>query len=356
MEIARRVKAAGNTVAVVSREAELKSKAIPIYELRFAGESIPFLRNMVFPPRSLRTLRNFDLVHTQYHPGIFAGDLAAVLLKKPHVFTFHGFAPIRAWRNPKQTLKMVDHRLGTFAALRSNVHKIITVSHFLKAELIKRYFVDESMIRVIYNGVDLERFTPNVSGGIIRKRYNLGKRPVILYLGRLAPYKGVQFLIKAIPEVLKELPEAKFLIGGGVRYDTADLYGLVKRSKIGKSVIFTGYVSDQDVRKLYATCDVFCYPSLWEGFGLEPAEAHACGKPVVAFHNCALPEVVHDGCTGVLVPPRSVEALAEALISLLHDEERRIHMGHAARKRVSRLFSWEKAADQTLEVYHEAFP
>jgi 1,2-diacylglycerol 3-alpha-glucosyltransferase len=356
MEIASRIKAAGNTVAVVSREAAVKSREIPIYELQFAGGNIPFLRNMVFPPRSLSVLRNFDVVHTQYHPGVFAGDLAAEWLKKPHVFTFHGFAPIRAWRNPKQTLKMVDHRLGTLFALRTNVHKIITVSHFLKTELIKRYFVEADKIQVIYNGVDLERFTPHIDGVSIRKRYGLGDRPAILYLGRLAPYKGVQFLIEAIPEVLRELPGAKFLIGGGARYDTVDIGGLIKRLKIGKSVVFTGYVSDQDVGRLYAACDVFCYPSLWEGFGLEPAEAQACGKPVVAFDNCALPEVVKDGRTGLLVQPRRVEALAEALISLLHDKERRIRMGHDARRRVAQLFSWETAAQRTLQVYHEVCP
>jgi glycosyltransferase involved in cell wall biosynthesis len=119
-------------------------------------------------------------------------------------------------------------------------------------------------------------------------------------------------------------------------------------------VVFTGYVPDREVPQLYAACDIFCYPSLWEGFGLTPAEAQACGKPAVAFDNCALPEVIDDGHTGLLVEPRNVKALAEALICLLHDEERRISMGLEARERVLRLFSWDKAAQQTLQVYHEA--
>lgn len=354
VEIAKRIKRAGNEVAIICRETEIKSKNPPIYELKFGGDCIPFLRNFIFPFKSLEVLEKFDLIHTQYHPGIFVGNTATKFLKKPHVFTYHGFAPMRTWRIYKQRLKMIDHRIGSFLALHSKVHKIITVSHFLKEELAKRYFVKEERIQVIYNGVDTERFNPNVNGNSIRKIYKLENCPVVLYLGRLAPYKGVQFLIEAIPEVLRELPETKFLISGAMRYDIMDLNRLIKRLKIEESIVFTGYVSDQNVPNLYACCDVFCYPSLWEGFGLTPAEAQACGKPVVAFNNCALPEVVKNRRTGLLVEPRNVKALAEALIYLLQDKERRIRMGSEARDRVLRLFSWDKAEQQTLQVYHEA--
>jgi len=353
MEIARRIKRAGNEVAIISRETEIRSKDVPIYELRFTGDNIPFLRNLIFPFKSLRILEKFDLIHTQYHPGIFVGNTATKFRKKPHVFTYHGFAPIRTWRSSKQKLKMIDHRLGTFLALRSRVHKIITVSHFLKEGLIERYFVQEDKIQVIYNGVDTERFNPNVDGNSIRKIYKLENCPVVLYLGRLAPYKGVQFLIEAIPEVLRELPEAKFLISGAMRYDIPNLNKLVKSLKVENSIVFTGYVPDEDVPKLYACCDVFCYPSLWEGFGLTPAEAQSCGKPVVAFNTCAVPEVVKNKHTGLLVEPRNVEAIAKALVSLLQNKELRFRMGLEARERVLQLFSWDKAAEQTLQIYHE---
>jgi glycosyltransferase involved in cell wall biosynthesis len=352
VEIAKRIKRSGNDVAIISREIKIKLKEFPTYELKSAEDNLPVLRNFIFPFRSLNILKKFDLVHTQYHPCIFAGNAAALLLNKPHVFTYHGFAPIRAWRNYRQKLKMIDHRIGTFLALRSKVHKIITVSYFLKGELIKRYFVDSNKIKVIYNGVDVERFNPNVDGRSARKFYRLGGCPVVLYLGRLAPYKGVQFLIEAIPRVLKELPEAKFLIGGVMRYDIADLGRLIRNLKIRDSIIFTGYVNDRNVPELFSCCDVFCYPSLWEGFGLTPAEAQACGKPVVAFNNCAIPEVVKNRETGLLVEPRNVEALAEALISLLNNKEERFRMGLAARQRVARLFSWEKAAEETLQIYN----
>ncbi|NIR86886.1 glycosyltransferase family 4 protein, partial [Candidatus Bathyarchaeota archaeon] len=145
----------------------------------------------------------------------------------------------------------------------------------------------------------------------------------------------------------------KFLISGAMRYDITDLGRLIKRLNVENSVVFTGYISNREVPNLYACCDVFCYPSLWEGFGLTPAEAQACGKPVVAFNTCAIPEVVKDEHTGLLVEQRNVKALAKALISLLHDRELRFRMGLEARERVLQLFSWDKAAEQTLQVYHE---
>jgi glycosyltransferase involved in cell wall biosynthesis len=353
MEIAGRVRCAGNDVAIISRETEIEINDFPVHRLRFNGNSIPFLRNLLFPFNSLSVLKMFDLIHTQYHPGIFAGNTASKFLRKSHVFTYHGFAPIRIWRNYKQKLKMIDHRLGTFMALRSKIDKIITVSYFLEEELMQKYFVQKDKIQVIYNGVDTERFNLHLSGNSIRKLYKLENCPVVLYLGRLSPYKGLQFLVKAIPKVLRDVPDAKFLISGAMRYDIEDLSRLIKNLKVKEAIVFTGYVSDRMVPELYAACDVFCYPSLWEGFGLTPAESQACGKPVVAFDNCAIPEVVDNTRTGLLVEPKNVEALAEALIALLQDEGRRIRMGLRGRDRVSRLFSWDKAAQQTLQVYYE---
>ena len=352
-EIAKRLLHLGHHVTILSREIELKSKEIPMCEFNFVGDRVPCLRNFVFPFRSLSFLRNFDVVHTHYHPGIFVGNVANKVLGKPHVFTYHGFAPVRVWRNPKQRLKMIDHRLGTFFALRHSVSRIIAVSHYLKNELMKEPKVDGSLINVIYNGIDAERFNPNIKGGEIRRRYGLDNKPVVLYLGRLAPYKGVQFLMRAVPLVLREAPNAKFLVAGSMRYDMLNLHGMAKSLGVEGSVIFTGFVPSRLVPKLYACCDVFCYPSLWEGFGLTPGEAEASGKPVVAFDTCAIPEVVENGRTGLLVEPRNYIQLASAIVSLLKDEDLRRKMGLEARRRVLRLFSWDKAVNQTLKLYEE---
>ena len=352
-EIAKRLLQLGHKVVVGSREIELRAKELSMYEFDFVGKNVPFLRNFVFPFKILSFLKGFDIIHTQYHPGVFVGNIANKFHGKPHVFTYHGFAPIRFWRNPKQRLKMIDHRVGTFFALHLDVNRIIAVSHFLRNELIRGYKVDGNLIDVIYNGIDVERFNPNIGGDAIRQRYRLDDNPIVLYLGRLAPYKGVQFLMQAVPLVLQEVPNAKFLITGSMRYDMLNLSQMVKQLHIEESVLFLGFIPDKFVPNLYACCDVFCYPSLWEGFGLTPGEAGACGKPVVAFNTCAIPEVVKDGHTGLLVEPRNSIQLAHALLTLLKDENLRRKMGHQARRRVLSLFSWDKTVNQLLKLYEE---
>lgn len=351
-ELARGLQSLGHNVVVFSRESEIKAKDMPIRELSFLGDNVRFFRNFVFPFRCLRSFEEFDVVHTQYHPGIFVGNVAKRTFGKPHVFTYHGFAPIRIWRNVRQQMKMVDHRIGTFFALRFGVDRIITVSRFLERELVDSYKLDENMIHVIYNSINTERFNPKVEGDEIRRKYDLEEVPIVLYLGRLAPYKGVHHLIRAIPLILRVKPEVKFLIAGSRRYDMLNLPGMAKSLGVRKSVIFTGFVPDKIVPKFYACCDVFCYPSLWEGFGLPVAEAGATGKPVVAFRMCAIPEVVENGLTGLLVEPDHIQ-LADAVITLLEDEEMRRKMGQEARNRISRLFSWRRMVEKTLKVYEE---
>lgn len=351
-ELARGLQELGHAVVVFSRETEIDDSNIPIKELGFLGDKVPFFRNLVFPFRCLRSFARFDIVHTQYHPGIFAGNIAKRKLGKPHVFTYHGFAPVRIWRNPQQRMKMVDHRIATFFSLRFGVDRIISVSRFLKRELMDSYKLDEDMIRVIYNCIDTERYNPKVNGDEIRRKYGLDDAPVVLYLGRLAPYKGVHYLIRAIPLVLRVRPEVKFLVAGSRRYDMLNLPRMAQSLGVRKSVIFTGFVSNELVPKFYACCNIFCYPSLWEGFGLPIAEAGASSKPVVAFRVCAIPEIVENGSTGLLVEKDPTQ-LAEAIITLLEDEKIRRKMGEKARNRILRLFSWRGMVEKTLKVYEE---
>jgi glycosyltransferase involved in cell wall biosynthesis len=307
-----------------------------------------------FASKCLATITNYDVVHTQYHPGIIAGNWLHRFKELAHVFTYHGFAPIRVWGNPFQKLKMIDHRIGAYFSIRRELDRIIAVSHFLKRELINWYHLNPNLITVIHNGVDLERFNSNVKGGKVREMYSLGDAPLVTFIGRLEPYKGPQFLLEAIPRVLQEVPSTRFMFVGQARFDMPRLSDMLRNQKIRKAVVFTGYVDDELLPSFYASCDVFCYPSLWEGFGLTPAEAQAAGKPVVAFKTCALPEVVQDGVTGLLVPSRDSSSLAKAIVRLLRDTELRKRMGTQAGIDAKRKFSWENAARNTIAVYKEA--
>lgn len=353
-EIASRLFKLGHEVSIFTRKAEVSLSPLPVYKVKFFLDNFPFIRHFGLAAKIGVLVKGFDIVHTQYHPCIFVGNYAKSLHKIPHIFTYHGFAPIRFWINPLQKLKMIDHRIGTFIALRFNVDHVITVSNFLRKELIKFYRFPDKKISIIYNGVDVKKFNPKINSSKLRKKLKIEKNPVILYLGRLSPYKGVDYLIKAIPYVVKQIPSAKFLIAGTIRYDVVRIHELINKLGIKKSLIFLGYVPDNELPQVYAACDVFCYPSLWEGFGIPPIEAQACGKPVIAFNHCALPEVISNNETGILVQPHDHVKLAKAIIDLILDEEKRVKMGKKARERVEKVFSWDIATKKTLEVYIKA--
>jgi 1,4-alpha-glucan branching enzyme len=340
-ELSRALVARGHEVTVFTGKAEERPSGVEIREIpaRHARDFLPHLGG-------------FDIVHTQYHPCLYVGVLAR-RQGLPHVFTFHGFAPIRHWNSNRQRLKMIRRRMGTFFALRLGANAYIAVSHFLAWTLSSRYLVPGGKIEVIPNGVDLVRFSPEVDGTPVRERYGLADKRVVLYLGRLTRYKGAHFLLSAAPKVLAQIPDAHFVVAGAPRHDALDLPAEASALGIEQHITFTGFVPDWEVPLFYRAADVFCYPSLWEGFGLTPAEAQASGVPVVAFRTTAVPEVVRDGQTGLLVRPGDVEGLAEALIKLLSDEEKRAAMGKRARAHVEEEFRWELVAKRTENVYHK---
>jgi glycosyltransferase involved in cell wall biosynthesis len=164
--------------------------------------------------------------------------------------------------------------------------------------------------------------------------------------------KGVIYLLRAL-QLLREEIDVKLTIVDRGAPDNEYTPALVGRFGLDGSVDFTGKVSLEELVRYYATAEVAVVPSLYEGFGLPAAEAMACGLPVVATTAGALPEVVEDGRSGILVPPRDHYALAGAIKCLLKDEPLRRAMGEEGRRRVERNFTWEEAARKTLAVYRE---
>ncbi len=207
---------------------------------------------------------------------------------------------------------------------------------------------------VVYNGVEISR--PRTEAEISRARKDLGLGPgeiAIGTVGHFAPLKGYEELLRAAVRVIAKVPSARFLITGEAVYPAyRDYRRRLENQAAGlglkKKVIFTGAREDQS--EILDVLDIFVLPSRSEGFGRANLEAMAAGLPVISTTVGGIPEVVIDGETGILVPPRQPAVLAEAIITLAEDGRRRKKLGAAGRRRAE-LFTIGKMADGVTAIY-----
>ena len=174
----------------------------------------------------------------------------------------------------------------------------------------------------------------------------------ILFMARLERKKGLEFLIKAMPVVVREFPNIRLYVCG-VGSATRDFMKLVRRLGLQKSVKFLGLVSGETKLRLLQNCTVYCLPSIGDPSPKSILEAMDCGKPIVSTWSGGVPEFLEYGKAGVLVPPRDENALANALIALLSDRGLRLRLGRYARDRVEKEYSWSVVLSKLERIYHE---
>ncbi len=228
--------------------------------------------------------------------------------------------------------------------------RIITVSYNSKHDLVNYFAVPASRIEVIYNGVS-PRFHPDVPAeerARVARRYGL-KAPYLLFLGGEKPHKNLQSVLRAFAEARRQapLPHALVLAGPPPK-NPARLEALIAALDLVERVSQPGLVQDEDLPGLLAGAEVLLYPTLYEGFGLPVVEAMACGTPVLTSSTSALQEIA--GGYAYLVDPMDVDAIARGIIALSTDVKARADFRELGKKRALD-FSWDKAAEKTLEVY-----
>ncbi len=239
----------------------------------------------------------------------------------------------------------------------ARAHHVLADSQATKDDLVELYGTAPDKITVLYCGVD-PRFTPQKQRGEeerIRRRYKLGHQPYILSLGTLQPRKNYSRLISAfarVADVSRRIDGRPTLHNLVIVGKQGWLFDSIKadaaRLGVRTRVIFPGYVRDEDLPALYRNADLFIFPSLYEGFGLPPLEAMACGTPVVTSNVSSLPEVVGDA--GLTVDPTDIYALANAMSRVLQDSRLREEMVEKGLARAAQ-FTWLRAARQLQQVY-----
>ena len=241
-----------------------------------------------------------------------------------------------------------DGLLDRYLALRSSF--IIVVSQAVK----KRFdWLKKGKIKVIYNGVNTKSFSPGPPYDEIMNKFDLKNKNIVIgAVGRISPEKGLEFLISAMEDVIKVYPQAKILIvgEGNTQYLLA-LQAKVDELNLSSNIIFAGF--HEDIPEVLRSIDIFCLPSLTEGFNRTLLEAMACGLPIVATEVGGNVEIIQDGVNGLLVTPGNSGALASAIIALLKDKKKAKNMGIEGRRIVKESFSIETNVRQTEALYKE---
>ncbi len=313
----------------------------------------------------LAVREHIDLLHVTYN--------APPLSPCPTVVTVHDIS----FEHYPQFFSLRDRLiLKTLVPLSiRRAARVITVSRHAQAEIAARYQVPPERIAVTYEAAG-EQFQPVTNPAAlqaVRQKYALGDAPFILALGNLQPRKNIPRLVEAFRRATDQLaasseatppiidhrppftdhrspiPSPYFLvIAGKAKWRESEIYQAVQVAGLAERVIFPGYVDDADLPALYSAATVFVYPSLYEGFGLPPLEAMACGVPVICSNVASLPEVVGDAV--LTVDPLDTDALAQALVAVVNDAGLRADLAARGLRRAA-LFSWDRCAVETLAVY-----
>ncbi len=307
--------------------AELETAGIPFERLPCPRDLDPALP--VRLARAVRALRP-DLLHTHL---VHADVYGALVRGVPVVSTKHNPDPFRAG-----AFRYVER------ALARRARRVIAISGALRRFTVERVGVPASKVEVVQYGLDE---LPRAWGENPPLPLTEGVR-VLLCVARLAPQKGVDVAIRALPAIRSEHADTVLLVLGEGP-ERRRLENLARSLGVREAVLLPGRVGD--VAELYGRAELLVHPVRWEGFGLALLEAMLAGKPVVASAVASAPEIAAEGRTGLLVPPDDPAALASAVSSLLADRKRATAFGLAGLERARGEFSVARMAKRTTEVY-----
>lgn len=265
------------------------------------------------------------------------------------VVTIHDLALLRSPQLGTDALSRFVRRTARSAA---EADGIIADSESTRRDLIELLGLPAQKLRVIYPGFDpaFQVLPEEAARDRVCQRFGLSG-PYILHVGTLEPRKNLEMLVKAYARLRRErqIPHRLVLVGArGWKYES--LFHCIDRLDSPDAVCYLGPVPASDLPALYNAAELFVYPSLYEGFGLPPLEALACGTPVVTSNISSLPEVVGDAAC--LVDPSDEPGLASAIAGILGDAELRRRMRERGLAQ-ARRFSWERCARETLALYRE---
>lgn len=317
-----------------------KHLALALSRLPTHKPSVRIFWEQFIQPIALRR-EGIDLVHAL----AFAGPLAISI---PWIATVYDLSFVRY----PQSFNRVNRLYLTWAVRQSvrRANRVIAISESTKRDLVQMFGAKADRVSVVYCGVDPAFMRQRHQTELMEfcQRRNLPEK-MILHVGTIEPRKNIVRLIRAFARAKRaaRLPHQLVLIGArGWKY--AEVDAAIEQEEMANDVVFAGYVPQSELPLWYHAADLFVYPSLYEGFGLPPLEAMACGVPVVTSNASALPEVVGDAA--LQVSPEDETAIADAIVRALTDQPLREQMIERGIQQ-SKRFSWERAGQATMALY-----
>ncbi|MFH0776163.1 MAG: glycosyltransferase family 1 protein [Patescibacteria group bacterium] len=291
-----------------------------------------------------------DLMHfTHFNAPLFYHGKSVVTI---HDLTLSKF--------PGKKMNKLIHRLAYNLVLRravSHARKIIAVSQNTKTDLMELLRVNSDKISVIWNGVGREfvpQFPTELSRRQLDKKFGI-RQSYLLYTGVWRDHKNILGLLEAVAKMIeqhKDFDGAIVITGRPNPVYAPEIFAKVRELGLRERFVFTDLVEDKDLLQLYQNARVFVFPSFYEGFGLPPLEAMACGIPVAASNASSIPEICGEK-NALFFDPRNVDEMAEKIWTAWSDEAVRKKLKEKGLSRVLD-FSWKKMSEQTYAVYHEA--
>lgn len=302
--------------------------------------------------------KNVDLFHI-HDPR--SGLFGVIERNKPLILTTHGYLTNEAVANKKTTenglLFKIYLKIQKVSTKRADA--VIAVDRRIYEWLMNEIGCDESKLYHIPNGANIDQFSPCIDGSDIRRKYDIAEQGHLIICARhLVSKNGVEYLIKAMPIILKANPNTKLLLAGDGPLKKM-LQNLVFELNLAKNVIFCGIVDHDKIPKYYAAANVSVVPSahvsgVEEATSISLLESMATGKPVVASNIGGLKEILSNKNIGILVPDKNISALAEAIIYTFDYPDKAKRLGQRAREYIVKNHSWDKVAEQVSDVYELA--
>jgi D-inositol-3-phosphate glycosyltransferase len=313
---------------------------------------------------TIRDRIRYDVIHGNFWMSGWVAMEVRRQLGIPAVQLFHALGMTKR-RNQGNVDTSPASRIAVERAIMRGVDRVIATCPNERRELIADYSAPASRIEMIPLGVDTELFRP-VDRNLARQRIGHGlteNDTVLVYVGRILPRKDIRCVVQALALLAEaedaSRPPVKLLVVGGESRlpdetstpEIGTLRRLAADLGVSERVIITGKRDRPELRDYYSAGDVMVTTPWYEPFGLTPLEAMACGQPVVGTDVGGISFTVRHGETGLLVPPRSPEKLADTLRMLLHDRAQRNRMGASGRHLVQREFTWRMVANRTAKLY-----